>query len=171
MSRERSRGGSKENYKPKYINSISGIPMFEQGSVTGKYHYNTTYLDEYSKKKKLNDNQIPNLPEFSTYQNYDYKLLSEKLENRNRTDMDPVRENRIINQYQSNSNSSLNDLTTETRTSFNGDINVYHRPKIPAYIRRDNFYQTNAEKNVAYLRAHDGTLLPFVPTEEERRGL
>ncbi len=60
------------------------------------------------------------------------------------------------------STDSLNDMGIESYGQ------LYKRPQIPPYIKRDNFFQTNAEKNISYLQTHTG-VFPFVKNRDYKR--
>ena len=152
-----------KNQQGFYINSLSSIPMFEQGKVTGKNFYNTSYHADYPKKQRLLDRQTEyqKNADFSTYNNYDYKMLSERLEAKEKSNSS--RSEFVKNQFNSN---SLDNFNTESRFAFSGTGQVYKRPHIPDYTKRDNFFQTNQEKNISYVTTHDGKLMPFVPSED-----
>lgn len=137
----------KSNKENVYFNTLSNIPMFEQGHITNRNFYKTTYKDEFQKKNRFLDNPRLFKPiDFSVTQSYDFKSLSEKLEDRNNNE---------------NSNRFLNNKFQIK--------NPYKTPEIPSYIKRDNFFQSNSEKNVAYLHTHTGGLYPIIPSDEEKQ--
>jgi hypothetical protein len=159
-----------------YFNSISNIPMFDQVKLNDRSHFNTTYRQEYSKKKNILEPMENTKPVgFSTYHSYDYKSLTDRMKANNNN-----HRNKFTDQFtnsigefnsastESFSGSNLNDLSTESRFSFNGSMNVYQRPKIPNYIKRDNYYQSNAERNISYIQTYNGMLLPYVPAKVSR---
>ena len=61
-------------------------------------------------------------------------------------------------------------MNTETRYQYNATGQIYKRPQIPDYTKRDNFFQTNQEKNIAYVQTADGKLMPFVPSDPDLAG-
>lgn len=134
--------------------------MFEQSQVANKASYKTTYNDEYKKKNRFleqNPNQYK-LPDFTVNNPYDFNKLSEKLENKN--NYESVNSNRFLRN---------NDLTSVSKSAFSNFGSVYKTPQVPAFVKRDNFFQSNSEKNIAYLHTHTGGLLPIVPNEEEKK--
>jgi hypothetical protein len=159
-----------KNQQGYYINSLSSIPMFEQGKLTGKNYYNTSYHQDYPKKQKFLDMQknFQKNTDFSTYdssQNYDYMGLSARLKEKSKNQSNLRDE--YIGQFGSK---SLNNLNTETRYQYNATGQIYKRPQIPDYTKRDNFFQTNQEKNIAYVQTADGKLMPFVPSDPDLAG-
>jgi len=162
-----------KNQQGYYINSLSSIPMFEQGKLTGKNYYNTSYHQDYPKKQKFLDMQknYQKNPDFSTYDNsqrYDYKELSSRLQekSKNKTNRKDYKDEHM-GQFESK---SLNNLNTETGYQYNATAQIYKRPQIPEYTKRDNFFQTNQEKNIAYVQTADGKLMPFVPSDPDLAG-
>jgi hypothetical protein len=161
--------------KSMYFNKLSSLPMFESGSVNGKLFYNTTYRDEYQKKNKhlkdisnSNKNQLAN--SLNSYDSYDYKQLSQRLEEKNKN----LSDNFFIRQNVKGLN--RNNSITETKYSYadfekDGFDNAYKRPAVPSYIKRDNTYHTNAEKNITFIQAHNGNLVPSVEQTTYRRRL
>ena len=162
-----------KNKQGYYINSLSSIPMFEQGKLTGKNYYNTSYHQDYPKKQKFLDMQknFQRDPDFSTYDNsqsYDYSQLSTRLQEKNSKKSNRKEYNdEQMGQFESR---SLNNLNTESRFQYNATGQMYKRPQIPDYTKRDNFFQTNQEKNIAYVTMADGRLMPFVPSDPDLAG-
>jgi hypothetical protein len=160
-----------------YFNKLSSLPMFESGSVNGKSFYNTTYRDEYQKKNKqlkdisnANNNQSKLAKSLNNYDGYDYKELSQRLDEKNKISSD----NYFIRQNVKGL--SRNNSITETKYSFadfekDGFDNAYKRSAVPSYIKRDNAYHTNAEKNITFIQAHNGNLVPSVEQKTYRRRL
>ncbi|RNA33411.1 hypothetical protein BpHYR1_048502 [Brachionus plicatilis] len=141
---------NKENL---YFNTLSNVPMFEQGHITNRNFYKTTYSDEFQKKNRFVDNPKLFKPlDFSVTQSYDFKTLSEKLEDKN---------NQEQNSHEISNNRFLNNQFQMA--------NPYKTPMIPSYIKRDNFFQSNSERNVAYLHTHTGGLYPIIPSDEEKQ--
>jgi hypothetical protein len=116
--------------------------MFDQNKFSGKSIYKTTYGEEFHKKQSFIDNskKFNRNPDFAINNPYDFQELSDRLVNKN-----------AANQSMNQSNSA----------SFFNDPQFYKRPQIPDYIRRDNFYQTNTEKNIEYLHTLTG-LVPIM---------
>lgn len=145
----------KSNKENVYFNTLSNIPMFEQGHITNRNFYQTTYNDEYKKKSSFIDNPKLFKPtDFSVTQSYDFKTLSEKLEEKNSTEPNnpDYSKNRFLN----------NSFQIK---------NPYKPPEIPSYIKRDNFFQSNSERNVGYLHTHTGGLHPIIPSEQEKQDI
>jgi len=160
-----------------YFNSISNIPMFDQVKLNDRSHFHTTYRQEFSKKRNILESIENNKPVgFSTYHSYDYRSLTDRMKANNNQN----NRNRFADQFtnstgefnsastESFSGNNLNDLSTESRFSFNGSMNVYQRPKIPTYIKRDNYYQSNAERNISYIHTYNGMIMPYVPARISR---
>ena len=169
-----------------YFNSLSNLPMFEQGLVSGKVFYNTTYKEDYLQKekfmdsgRKFQDNNKRN-PAYSTYNNeggYNIKELSERLDKKYNEsgNFDSGSENKFLmesfkgSHSISSNKSALNDVLSETKYSFSGTgHDIFKKPTIPAYTKRDNFFQTNAERNIAYVTTAEGQLMPFLPNKEKK---
>ncbi|CAF0853662.1 unnamed protein product [Brachionus calyciflorus] len=139
---------SSQNKENVYFNTLSNIPMFEQGQITNRSFYKTTYNDEFQKKNRYTDNPgLFKVPDFSITHSYDFKTLSEKLDDKNHD----YSKNRFISK-------PLNQLP-----------NPYKTPEIPSYIKKDNYFQSNSERNVGYLHTHTGGLLPIIPSTEEKK--
>ena len=161
-----------------YFNKLSSLPMFESGSVNSKSFYNTTYRDEYQKKNKhlkdisnsnSNNNNSKLVKSLNNYDSYDYKELSQRLDEKNKN----LSDNFFIRQNVKGL--TRNNSITETKYSyadFDKDFdNAYKRPAVPSYIKRDNTYHTNAEKNITFIQAHNGNLVPSVEQKTYRRRL
>lgn len=164
-----------------YFNTISNIPMLDLSHLVDESFYKTTYREDFVKKDRLREKRADKPTDFSIYSRpYDYKQLSEKLTERNQN------RNNQENDFSSDSTNTLTksgywydsrdpetsglfDSSTETRASFNGNFYVYKRPVIPAYVRRDHFYQTNSEKNLSFVTNEQGLLIPTVP-DSYRKG-
>ena len=119
---------------------MSHLPMFDQNKFSGKSFYKTTYGEEFHKKQGFIDKSksLNRIPDFTINNPYNFQELSDRLVNKN-------------------AHMSVNQDTNSA--SFFNDPQFYKRPQIPDYIRRDNFYQTNTEKNIEYLH----TLTGIVP--------
>lgn len=124
---------------------MSHIPMFDQ-SHGGKSFYKTTYGEDFHLKENHRDNSylIGRNPDFTINNAYDFNELSDRL----------VRKN------------SANKNTQKQGNYFN-DSKFYKRPQIPDYIKRDNFYQTNTEKNIEYLQTVNG-LMPILKSNSKQ---
>lgn len=181
--------------KHRFFNSLSNIPMLDTSHLADESFYKTTYREDFVKKNRLRERKIERPDDFSVYNKhaYDYKELSNKLAEKNKeTTTTTTTTTTGNNEFASDSllSSSSNKLSksaywydsrdpeamgiydsnTETRSSFNGNFHVYQRPHIPQYIKRDNFYQTNAERNIGFLRTEQGILIPTVP-DTSRKGI
>lgn len=61
-----------------------------------------------------------------------------------------------------NQSASVGDLMSESKQSFGESVGfdrVFKKQTIPAYIKKDNAFTTNAEKNITYLATHNGNLI------------
>lgn len=138
----------------KMVNSLSQIPMFDQIKYSGEGFYKTTYSVQFPAKERFFGKDIETNP-------YDYQGLSARLANRNDRNSFSSRPM----SHQASDNSNPNVMRSESYNSLNDSSDsyqqLYKRPQIPPYIKRDNFYQTNAEKNISYLQTHTG-VYPFV---------
>lgn len=174
---------SKRAESGRYFNTLSNIPMLDKGHLVDKSFYKTTYNQEYTSKKRFQEDKVDKIPDFSVYNSYDFRELQERLQNKNNNnnkssehiepDSSQFNSGSFINAesiYYSPSHNSLNDLITESRYSFGGANNIYpyKKPTIPSFIKRDHFFQTNAEKNIKYLSTYTGGLLPIVPSTVKR---
>lgn len=173
----------------RFFNSLSNIPMLDTSHLVDDSFYKTTYREDFVKKNRLYERKIDRPADFSVYSKpYDYKELSAKLCEKGKQTGENMNMNmNNLNEFSSDSfNSKLSksaywndtrdpeaiglyDSNSETRSSFNGHFHVYQRPVIPSYIKRDQFYQTNAEKSIGFLRTDQGILIPNVP-DTARKG-
>lgn len=132
--------------RPKPVKNIvmSHIPMFDQNKFSGKSFYKTTYNEEFHKKQGFADNSKAfKNPDFAINNPYNFQELSDRLVNKNAHSASSQETNQMTN---------ANLLT---------DSQFYKRPHIPDYIKRDNFFQTNTEKNIEYLHTLTG-LVPIM---------
>lgn len=120
---------------------MSHIPMFDQVKNSGKSFYKTTYGEDFEKKERLQDlsRQIK-IPDFTINNAYDFNELSDKLVQRNSANV----------------------------SSYFNESKFYKRPHIPDYIKRDNYFQTNAEKNIEYVQTVKG-LMPVMKSSSKEK--
>lgn len=138
----------------KLVNSLSQIPMFDQIKYSGEAFYKTSYGEQFPSKERFFGKE----PDANSH--YDYQGLSARLANRNGSLSSRP------------SSSSKHHVLTDSINDLNSDSysQLYKRPQIPPYIKRDNFFQTNAEKNISYLQTHTG-VFPFVKNRDYKRKL
>ena len=149
-------------FSRKLVNSLSQIPMFDQIKYSGEAFYKTTYGEQFPAKERFFGKDIDS-------NQYDYQGLSARLANKNDRSSFSSRpkshrnsDYSIQNSLRSDSFNTVNDLNVDSNQQ------LYKRPQIPPYIKRDNFYQTNAEKNISYLQTHTG-VFPFVKNRDYKR--
>lgn len=174
----------KREKKDRFFNSLSNIPMLDLTHLVDESFYKTTYREDFIKKERLGEKKTEKPADFSVYSKpYDYKELSTKLSERKQHQLSKKDDENDFPSDSSNNmsksaywldsrdseSSGLFDTSTETRASFNGNFHVYKRPVIPSFIKRDQFYQTNSERNLGFLRTEQGVFIPAVP-DTSRKG-
>jgi hypothetical protein len=127
---------------------ISHLPMFDNPNrFSGKSFYKTTYNDEFLTKQRFIENPVERDPDFTVNNKYDFKELSNRLVDKN------------------------NNNNTSSNKQFFNDSKFYKRPFIPDYIRRDQFFQTNNEKNIEYIHTVNNNIIPVVKSDGKKNGL
>ena len=188
---------------PKYVNTLSSLPMFDQPRNLNKSQYKTTYSQDFTKKVKyLERSDNLRATETLSYLNsrsygklnmeppsYDISSLTDRLRDR-------IQEKKKNFKYEYNNlngladsseflakseyfdtnrdhNRSLNNFEneplSESHSSFTDNFNVYKKPQIPAYIKKDDYFQTNSEKSLRFVLNHEGVMMPIADDEGNKK--
>jgi hypothetical protein len=126
--------------KKSYINSLSAIPMFDMNKYSGREFYKTSYSQQYPERSssKLNNSigsDACSSDSSPLSQSFNYDGLS------------------YADQYR------IKKITGELNTQETGFLaQNYRRPTIPPHIKRDDCFQSNSERNIAFLHTVYGKL-------------
>ena len=137
--------------KKYFINSLSAIPMFDlqsrQSSDALQDPYQTSYRQQYqdSPRRALADDMGGSFSEQLISRSLNFNLNNQGLS--------------YADKYR------LNKLNSESLTADSGFFSShYKRPTIPAHIKRDDYYQSNSERNIGFLHTVYG-IIPYVPSK------
>lgn len=145
-----------------YVNSNSfGKLSMQPSSQT----YNVNSLTSRLKQKELKKSTLNELADEESNNDFAYKseYFNDPLLNNSSSQLFG---SKSCNNFMSQSflNKQAEPLS-ESHSSFNTfETSLYKKPKIPSYIKRDSYYQTNSEKSLTYVRTHEGVMMPLAPS-------
>lgn len=126
-----------------FVNSLSAIPMFDKRRMSngGSDLFQTSYREQYPESKMNTELDIHLADLTSKSLNFDSDGLS------------------YADKYR------LKKINSELLTSDSGFFSAhYKRPIIPAHIKKDACFQSNAERNISFLHTVYG-IVPYVPSQ------
>ena len=127
-----------------FVNSLSAIPMFDQKKYSGEKFYQTSYRQQYPESARGGHN-IDVINEQLTSKSLNFSTNNDGLS--------------YADKYR------LKKINSEFMSGDEGFFSAhYKRPMIPAHIKRDQCYQSNAERNISFLHTVYG-IVPYVPSQ------
>lgn len=123
-----------------FVNSLSAIPMFDKRRMSSGDLFQTSYREQYPEKINIPDElELADLTSKSLNFNSDGLSYADKYR--------------------------LKKINSELLTSDSGFFAAhYKRPIIPAHIKKDACFQSNAERNISFLHTVYG-IVPYVPSQ------